>query len=698
MGRQDETTKERLKKLEELRKQGINPYISKHQTKDKTSDLQEEYAKLKFDDKKKASASVSGRLMVVRDMGKISFGTIYDGYGKIQIVLQEKETPEKIIDFFRKYIDAGDFIAAEGKTFRTQRGELSILVDNLILLTKSIFPLPEKWHGLQDNEEKLRKRYLDILMNPEVKEMFIRKAKFWGTIRTFLSENGFLEVETPVLENSAGGASATPFATHHNALDLDVYLRISMGELWQKKLMVAGYPKTFEIGRQFRNEGMDAEHLQDYSQMEFYWAYANYEDGMKLVEEMYKLIAKEVYKKTKFKIGNHEFDLSKKWDKIDYADTIKEMTKIEIFKASSTEIEQRLKDLKIEYEKNSGRSTLIDALWKYCRAKISGPAFLIGTPVEVSPLAKRDKKDPRKTERFQIILGGSEVGNGYSELNDPIDQEKRFIDQQAMKDAGDAEAQSHDVEFVEALKYGMPPTCGFGVSERLLAFLEGKPIRDTVIFPLMKPLDSGKNKKTVASTEKAVNPNLPITRERAVLELKKYNKEKSDLNHYFESEAVMREVARKLGEDQDYYGMLGLLHDIDWGITKNSVSEHLTKAPQILKDLGFDSEFIEIILSHGYGYECAGLQDKKRSRKIEHALASSETVTGLVHSYALMRKTIDGMEVSGLKKKFKDKKFAAGVDRDIIIECEKLGLSLDEFFELAIKAISSIAKEVDLIK
>lgn len=505
MGRQEEVVKERLKKLEELKKIGINPYLSKHETKNIASELQEKYSKLKVGEKTKDFASVSGRLMVIRDMGKIAFATLYDGYGKIQIILQEEETPQKTRDFFKKYIDSGDFIAVEGHIFRTQRGELSILAENLVLLTKSIFPLPEKWHGIQDAEEKLRKRYLDILMNPEIKEMFIRKAKFWNTIRTMLISEGFLEVETPVLENSAGGASAAPFATHHNALDMDVYLRISMGELWQKRLMVAGYPKTFEIGRQFRNEGMDAEHLQDYSQMEFYWAYANFDDGMKLVEEMYRKVAKEVYGKTKFKIGEHEFDLAKKWERIDYADTIKKITKIDIFKAKDSEIEEKLRELKVEYEKNAGRSTIIDALWKYCRAKVSGPSFLVGTPVEVSPLAKRDSKDPRKTERFQVILGGSEVGNGYSELNDPIDQESRFKEQQAMKDAGDAEAQSHDVDFVEALKYGMPPTCGFGVSERLFAFLEGKPIREIVIFPLMKPLEV--NKKEAKGGKNHDRPN-----------------------------------------------------------------------------------------------------------------------------------------------------------------------------------------------
>ncbi len=493
MGRQDEIIKERLKKVEELRKNKINPYPNKFEVKNNASNLQIKYKSLKNEKHTKDSVSIAGRLMSFRDLGKIAFGTMYDGSEKIQIVVQEPETPKKISDFFKNYVDSGDFLGVAGTIFRTKRGELSILVKKVEILSKSILPLPEKWHGLQDEEEKLRKRYLDILMNQETRDMFIRKGKFWNSMRSFLIKRDFLEVETPILENSPGGASATPFSTHHNALDLDVYLRISIGELWQKKLMVAGYNKTFEIGRQFRNEGMDAEHLQDYTQMEFYWAYANYEDGMKLVEEMYKYIAKEVYGKTKFKIGEHEFDLSDKWKKIDYADTIKKFTKLDIFKSKEKEIEEKLKELKVEHDKKANRANLIDSLWKYCRKKISGPCFLIGIPVEVSPLAKRNPKNPEIAERFQIILGGSEVGNGYSELNDPLDQEQRFKEQQKMKDAGDSEAQSHDTEFIEALKYGLPPTCGFGVSDRFFAFLEGRPIRETVIFPLMKPVKGEKN-------------------------------------------------------------------------------------------------------------------------------------------------------------------------------------------------------------
>ena len=495
MGRQEQIISERLKKLEALRQAGINPYPNKFDVKNYSEELKEKHKYLKSDSEAKDSVKIAGRLMTFRDLGKIAFGTLQDSKGKIQIVLQSPESPKKISEFFKKYVDTGDFLGIQGTILRTKRGELSVLVKNATMLSKSILPLPEKWHGLQDEEEKLRKRYLDILTNPEVKEMFIRKNKFWQVIRSFLIERGFLEVETPVLETTPGGADARPFITHHNALDIDVYLRIAMGELWQKRLMVAGFEKTFEIGRQFRNEGMDAEHLQDYTQMEFYWAYSNYEDGMKLVQELYQKIAREVFGKTIFERNGHKFDLNKKWKIVDYSKEIKKQTGIDIFKATKEEIEEKLGKLEEEYSKGLEKPRLVDLLWKHCRRNISGPAFLTGQPIEISPLAKRNPEEPGKVEQFQVILAGSEVGNGYSELNDPLDQEERFKEQMKMKEAGDTEAQEHDTDFVEALKYGMPPTCGFGFSERLFSFLEGKPIRETVIFPLMKPekTKGGKN-------------------------------------------------------------------------------------------------------------------------------------------------------------------------------------------------------------
>jgi len=493
MAREDEITKERLKKIEEMRKLKIEPYAYRFDVKDKCSNLQEKHKKLE-NEKFAEKTSVSGRVLSIRDLGKIAFLVLQDASGKIQVVLQEGETDKKQIEFFKKFVDSGDIIGVNGKVFRTKRGELSILVEKIEILTKSIKPIPDNFYGLKDDEERYRKRYLDIILNPEVRELFLKKAKFWMTIRSFLLSNGFMEVETPVLENSAGGASATPFSTHHNAMDIDVYLRISMGELWQKKLMVAGFEKTFEIGRQFRNEGMDMEHLQDYSQMEFYWAYADYKEGMKLVEEMYKKVALEVLGTLKFKTHGYDVDLEKKWDLYDYEKLIKEKTGINIYKDDEKKMRKKLDEIKMEYDKRVDKWRLVDILWKYCRKQLSGPGFLINQPVEVSPLAKRSREDNKKVEQFQIIIAGSEVGNGYSELNDPIDQEERFKKQQEMKEKGDMESMSHDKEFVEALMYGMPPTCGFGVSERLFSYLMDKPIRECVIFPLMKPLENKEKK------------------------------------------------------------------------------------------------------------------------------------------------------------------------------------------------------------
>lgn len=486
MGREEQIVGERIRKLSELKKEGTDPYPNKYSKKQTCLECSQS--------KLKTKVKTAGRLMTKRDLGKIAFCVLRDGTGDVQLVLQEKITPEKSREFFKKYVDSGDFVGVEGEIIKTKTGEISILVKSIEIVSKSILPLPEKWKGLQNDEDRYRKRYLDILMNEEIKEMFIKKSKFWNTIRSFLIEKGFLEVETPILETSAGGAAARPFTTHHNALDIDVYLRISMGELWQKKLMVAGYEKTFEIGRQFRNEGMDMEHLQDYTQMEFYWGYANYEDGMKLVEEMYKKIAKEVFGKLKFEIHGHKVDFSKKWEIYDFETLIKKETKIDIYKANIGEIKKKLDELKVDYDDSLEKWRLVDQLWKYCRKRLSGPGFLTGQPVELTPLAKRNPNDIRKVQQFQVIIAGSEVGNGYSELNDPLDQEERFKEQAKQKEAGDEESMDHDKSFVEALKYGMPPTCGFGLSERLFAFLMDKPLKECVIFPLMKPEEENKSK------------------------------------------------------------------------------------------------------------------------------------------------------------------------------------------------------------
>ncbi|MEA2064947.1 MAG: lysine--tRNA ligase [Patescibacteria group bacterium] len=477
--------KDRLEKLQKLKDLNINPYSAKSGRTDFIIDALKNFVELK---KKEKIVCITGRLRSLRGHGNLTFAHLQDASGKIQIAFSKKEIGVESYKILSKFIDIGDFIEVSGICFETKRGEKSIMAKKWKILTKALMPLPDKWHGLKDEEEKFRKRYLDILFNPEVREMIEKKAIFWHAVREFMLGKDFLETQTPVFENTAGGADARPFITHHNALDINVYLRISAGELWQKRLMVAGFEKTFEIGRIFRNEGISAEHLQDYTQMEFYWAYADYKDGMKFVKELYKYIAKKTFGKLKFKIGKFDIDLGGKWEEYDYLNIIEKNTGIDISKTSIKEIEKKLKELKIEYDKKGFNITRgIDNLWKYCRKNIGGPGFLINVPVSMEPLAKKDEVNKNIVQRFQIILAGSEMGKGYSELNDPIDQKERFTEQQKLRESGDEEAQMFDKEFVEALEYGMPPTCGFGLSERLFSFLMDKPARECQIFPLMKP-------------------------------------------------------------------------------------------------------------------------------------------------------------------------------------------------------------------
>ncbi len=480
----EEIRTERLRKLELLKKAGINPYPSSVPRDHALSEVKSHFVELEV---AKKPLALAGRVMAIRGQGAIQFVVLNDGTASFQVVLKRDVLGEEPMNFFGETVDIGDFIGVSGELFVTQRGEQSIMASSWTMAAKSLLPLPEKWHGLQDPEEKLRKRYLDILFDDELRDLFVKRSKFWNAIRSFLLAEGFLEVETPVLENTTGGADARPFATHHNALDLDVFLRISCGELWQKRLMVAGYNKVFEIGRIFRNEGMSPEHAQDYTQLEFYSAYTNYEEGMKLVERMYRHVAQEAFGTLQFTIHGFDVDLGKEWERYDYAETIKKFTEVDIVSVQLSDIEDALKRLKVEYDKKGwNRIRAIDTLWKYCRKKLGGPGFLINVPVEMSPLAKL-REGTSVVEQFQPIIAGSEVGKGYSELNDPVDQAARFQTQQDMRDAGDAEAQMFDREFVEALEHGMPPTCGFGVSERLFAFLANRPIREAQIFPLLKP-------------------------------------------------------------------------------------------------------------------------------------------------------------------------------------------------------------------
>ena len=495
MGRQDLIIDERIKKLHELRKQGIDPYPNKFEVSHSSTQLQEKYSSLKPEKYTKDEVKIAGRLLTFRDMGKIAFGTLNDGYGKIQVVFQDKETPKKAIEFFKKYIDSGDFIGIDGLVFRTKRGELSVLVKNMTLLSKSILPLPEKWHGLQDDEERLRKRYLDILMNPELKEIFEKRAKIIDVIRSLLKEKGFLEVETPALQSIYGGASARPFKTHLNALDTSLYLSISP-ELYLKRLIVAGYNKVFTICKNFRNEGIDRQHNPEFTMMEYYAAYKNYEYHMELTEELFEKLKKELKIKDILEYQGKKINLKTPFKRIKFRDLLLKETGIDIDKADNflklkNEIEnKKIYGVDIKTCKHYG--ALLDELYKRAaRPKLIQPTFLTHYPVEMIALAKRNEKDKRKINTVQLIIDGVEIIKAYDELNDPLDQETRLKEQQALLHEGSEEAMPMDEDFIEALKYGMPPTAGYGLGiDRIIMLLTNSAsIHDVIIFPFMKPLN-----------------------------------------------------------------------------------------------------------------------------------------------------------------------------------------------------------------
>lgn len=478
----DDVRNERLKKLEILKAKGKEAYPSQtHRTHSVSEAL------LSFDELmgNEVPVTLAGRIMVIRGQGAILFAPLFDGTGKIQAVVKEDVMSDEFFSLFKEVVDGGDFIEASGTLFVTERGERSLLVREWKMLTKTLLPLPDKYHGLQDEEERFRKRYLDLLTKDELRALFLRKEKFWDVTRSFMKARGFTEVETPTLELTTGGAEARPFRTHHNDFDVDVFLRISVGELWQKRLLGAGFPKTFEIGRVYRNEGTSPEHLQEFTNMEFYWGYANYEMGMELVKELYRTIAREVYGTTTFTYKSHTFDLGAEWVLVDYVEEIKKQTGVDVQSATEDELRAKLSELNVTYE-GQNRERLTDTLWKYCRKNIAGPAFLVNHPKLIAPLAKA-KEGTEVVEMFQPLIAGSEVGRGYSELNDPIEQKERFDVQQTLIESGDEEAMMPDDEFVEMLEHGMPPTCGFGFGERLFTILENKPLREVQLFPLMKP-------------------------------------------------------------------------------------------------------------------------------------------------------------------------------------------------------------------
>ena len=481
----------RREKREKLIELGLDPYGNRFERSIYNNELKEKYKDIEHDEFENINDeySVAGRIMFIRKMGKASFFSIQDKTGNIQIYISINDVGEDVYNLF-KSADLGDIVGVKGKVMKTRTGEVTIKCLEYTHLVKALRPLPEKFHGLTDIEERYRRRYVDLIMNDDAKKVAFMRPKIIRCIQKFLDDQGFVEVETPILTRLLTGASARPFITHHNTQDLDMYLRIAL-ELNLKRLLVGGMERVYEIGRTFRNEGMDPQHNPEFTMMEVYQAYSDLEGMMDLTEKMYKTIANEVCGKTVFNYLGHEIDLAKKWKRVSMTDAIKEKTGIDFKKI--TDIKECLKLAKehdIELEKHEEQfGHIVNKFFeKYVEETLIEPTFLYGHPIEISPLTKKDPEDERFTQRFELFISGHECANAYTELNDPIDQLERFEAQLKEKDMGNEEANDIDMDFIEALEYGMPPAggIGYGIDRLCMLFTESESIRDVILFPTMK--------------------------------------------------------------------------------------------------------------------------------------------------------------------------------------------------------------------
>ncbi len=480
----DEIREGRLKKLKAIESAGFLAYPGEIKRTHNSKEVLNEFAKL---EKSKKEIFLTGRLMSIRQHGGLIFCHIEDGEGQIQIMLKKDGLGESSFQFFLDNFDIGDFIQAKGTLFQTKRGEKTLELSDYKILVKTLLPLPEKWHGLQDIEERFRKRYLDLIFNKEVKEKFVLRSNIVREIRSFFDSEGFLEVETAMLQPIYGGATAKPFKTHLNALNIDLYLRIAP-ELYLKRLLVGGFEKVYEIGKCFRNEGVDKAHNPDFTMLEFYWAYSDYKDLMKFTEKMMSCLLKKLFKSLKISYQGKELNFKTPWQRIEYAELFKKHTGINLEEINAETLKIEAEKMGIRDVKGAKFEIADEIFKKIIRPKIDQPTFVINYPAEAFPLAKPIDKNPEKSASFQLVVAGMELVKAFSELNNPILQEERFKGQEKIFKEGFEEAQRMDEDFIEALKYGMPPAAGFGMGIDRLAMLltDSHSARDIILFPTMR--------------------------------------------------------------------------------------------------------------------------------------------------------------------------------------------------------------------
>ena len=694
-----ELRESRLHKLAEIKKLGIDPFPAiSHK------DYSNKHILENFDSLEGNEVNVTGRIFSIRGHGKLSFIDIKDASSTLQLVLKEVD----IVNADYKYselnfsdlhlLDTGDFIEATGKVFKTQRGEKSIEVLKIRLLTKSLRPMPDKWDGLKDKETRLRRRYLDTTINQDVFDRFVRRAKFWEATRLFLRERGFLEINVPVLEQIPGGADANPFITHMDAVDQDFFLRISH-ELQLKRLIGGGYEKVYEIGPRFRNEGLSDEHLPEHMAMEFYWAYASWSEGMEMVKDMFNYIINYVYGEKKiFNIKGYEVDFSKEWEIIDFNNIMKERFGLDIHNCSLKDLEEVFKKEKLPMKDCVNIPRAVDTLWKKIRKTIIGPAFLVNHPKYISPLSKAKIEELHIAERFQPIIAGSELGNGWSENNNPLDQLNSFMEQQKMREAGDNEAQWLDIDYIEMLEYGMPPTFGWGHSERVFWFLEDVTAREGVPFPQLKfELDDSTKEiyPFVSEVYKfkedkndfiSDNLNILINRDEAHDLLEEHVHDEYQLKHSKMVASVLEKYSEMFGGNKDLWYITGLLHDLDY---YEYPEQHPEVAIKWFEEKKFPNELIHAVKAHAFSK--TGEEPKT---KLAACLLATDELCGFVWAYSLMRPNgLDGMEASSVLKKFKDKTFAAKIDREEISRgVEFFQVDMKEHIELIISVLKEFKK------
>ena len=709
--------------------EGVNPYPIASEVTAHAAQLEKDYSDLPDGEDTQDVASVAGRIRALRRQGKAAFIVLEDVSGQIQLFCRVNDLGEEGWGLLRQ-LDLGDIVNATGRVLRTRRGQLSIAPTKLVLLSKSLRPLPEKFHGLTDREVRYRQRYVDLIMNPEVRDVFRKRSAIISLIRRYMEADGYMEVETPMMHAILGGANAKPFVTHFNALDRDFYLRIAT-ELPLKRLIVGGMERVFEIGRQFRNEGMDLTHNPEFTSMEAYCAYSDL-DGMKrLTEGLFKSIAREVCGCEEghevITYQGQRVDMSGTWRSVPLSEVASQVvgehvdmdTPIEhlceLCSANGIETEDGWGAGKLLFElyDELGESTLVD------------PTFVCDYPEEVSPLAKRKADDPRLTDRFELVICGHEYANAFSELNDPVDQAGRFAEQVAAKGMGDDEAMGYDYDYVRALEYGMPPAggIGYGIDRMVMLFCDQPAIRDVLLFPQMKPevvtkadiasqlpdatdnaaasvdviADDAENGAANEAARDSAAPALStgLTRDQAFALLERYNKDPFHIQHAETLEGLMRYYAEKYDPaNVDFWGQVGLLHDLDWEEFQDAV-QHTVKAGELIEAEGGTPELVHAIQTHNSDNNPDLPQPES---KMERVLYAADELSGLIQAAILMRpsKSVMDLEVKSLKKKFKDKHFAAGCSRDVIRHGAELnGMELDDLFASMIEAMRAIAPDRD---